>query len=95
MPDEHSIAKRRAVVLAPQLLEAGDLDLALGQLDGLPRPRQRVRALAADLDRAVAGGRWRITPVGSANGSAGVRPGARSPSMSPVVEVHPSCATVS
>ena len=51
--------------------------------------------LPPTLTALYAGGRWRITPVGSANGSAGVRPGARSPSTSPVVEVHPSCATVS
>jgi hypothetical protein len=34
-----------------------------------------------------AGGRWRSAPVGSAKGSGGTRPGAISPSRSPVVDV--------
>src|SRR4051812_48268961 len=45
--------ERGTVALAPELLEAADLDLALGDHHGLPRPRQRVCALAADPDPAV------------------------------------------
>src|SRR5918994_3269830 len=44
-----------AVVLAPELLEAGHGHLALGGLHDLAAARLRVRALAADLDRAVGG----------------------------------------
>ena len=45
--------ERRAVVLAPQLLEAVDGDRPLVEHDLLPRPRALVGALAVDLDRAV------------------------------------------
>ena len=47
--------ERRAVLLAPRELEAHDLDLALGELDRLPRARDVVGAPAADLDRRVGG----------------------------------------
>ena len=45
--------ERRAVALAPELLEAVDGDRALVEHDLLPRARQRVGAAAADLHRAV------------------------------------------
>ena len=45
--------ERRALAVAPELLEARHLDLALGHLDDLTGARQRVGALAADLDRRV------------------------------------------
>ena len=41
------------LAVAPALVEAVDLDLALGQLDASPGARQRVGAPAADLDRRV------------------------------------------
>ena len=45
----------RAGAVAPALLEAVDGDLALGQLDLLPAPRELVGALAVDLDGRVGG----------------------------------------
>ena len=45
--------ERRAVAVAPAAPRSGRRDLALGDLDRLPRARQRVRAPPADLDRAV------------------------------------------
>ena len=47
------------------------------------------------LTAEYAGGRWRSAPVGRASGSSGARPGAISPSGSPVVDVQPSRATTS
>ena len=53
MPDAALDHEAGAVLLAPGELEARDLDLALGQLDLLPRAGERVGAAAADLDRRV------------------------------------------
>ena len=95
MPDEHSIANAARLVLAPQQLEARDLDLALGDLDVLARAGQRVRALAADLDRAVGRRALRDAARRQRRARSGIVPGAISPSGSPVVDVQPSRATVS
>ena len=83
MPEEHSIANAGPVAVAPQLLEAGHLDLALGELDRLARARQRVRPLAADLDRRVRRRALADPPgrqherLGAASGRARARPRGR------------------
>ena len=55
MPQEHSITNVARPSSRHSQVEARDRHLALGDLDLLPRPGERVGALAADLDRRVGG----------------------------------------
>ena len=102
VPAEHAtsttaIGRSGSVSSHVDEVERVDRHLARRELDGLARPRQRVGAAAADLDRAVGrrelrdrAGRTRPAPPRPPRASAPARrPGVSSPSRSSVVDDAP------
>jgi len=92
--DEQSDGEGRARAVAFEHLEAGDGDLALGELDGLAAAREAVGPLAADLHRAERRRALGDRAGGQQERLAGMTPvSVISPSGSPVLDTAPKRAT--